>query len=337
MASIKTSPFNNGQGFCYGCLNLKPLTQDHIIPQAIGGKLKVPLCVNCHEKVYPIDTALIRGLHQFATLLNVKRGRKKHKPFRVKQVSTGDEFNIDSNSARRAHPIVKINYDHEGRPAPDVRAPSRESLLKILNGIEKKLGHFSQQVEIRTEPTSLGMIEYEITVGGRLFMRSVAKSAYLMLASRLPAEKVSSSLFEPVREFIFEDKGTALTSFNFVHTEFMSRSRGPLHGIAIHFDSQKRNIVGYVQYFGIFRFSVLIAQGIPWRIDMADLKYCLDPISRHEVPLKFLFTLPDVKSEDCLRPLQTTEFVHSEIAKGLRRLKEYCNSMGEAQIEFINH
>ena len=154
-------------------------------------------------------------------------------------------------------------------------------------------------------------------------------------ASRIPGEKVSSKAFDSIREFIFEDIGTSLASFNFVHTKFMSRSGRPLHGVAIHFDSKRRNIVGYVQLFGILRFSVLIAQTIPWKIDMADIKYCVDPVNGYEVPLVFLLTLPDVKSEDCLRPQQTTHFVHSEISEGLKNLRTYCNNMGEAQVEFI--
>ncbi len=322
------------KGYCCGCLKPKQLTDDHIIPQSIGGKLTVPICLDCHNKIYAIDAALAKHLHQFAALLNVKRERKGHKPFRVQQVSTGDVFDINSNSGRRARPIVKIDFNSNGRPIPDVKARSKEELITILKSIERRYGHFAHEVEMRTEQISLGMIEYENTVGGRLFMRSVAKSAYLLFASRVPDEKVSSESFDLIREFIFEDKGAALTSFNFVHTKFMSKSKRPLHGIAIHFDSKKRNIVGYVQLFNIFRFSVLIAQSVPWEIDMADLKYCIDPVNGYEVPLKLLLTLPDIKSEDCLRPLQTTRFVYSEISDGLKNMRTYCNNMGEAQIEF---
>jgi hypothetical protein len=322
-------------GYCCGCLRSKQLTQDHIIPQSIGGKLTVPLCLDCHTNIYAIDAELAKHLHQFAALLNVKRERKGHKPFRVRQVSTGDEFDINSNSGRRARPIVNtIKFDNNGRPIPDVKARSKEELITILKGIERKYGEFAHEVELRTEPISLGMIEYENTIGGRLFMRSVAKSAYLLLASRVSDDKVASKSFDLIREFIFDDKGVSLTSFNFVHTQFMSKSRRPLHGIAIHFDSKKRNIIGYVQLFGIFRFSVLIAQSVPWAIDMADLKYCSNPVNGDEVPLKLLFTLPDIKSEDCLSPRQTIKFVHSEISAGLKKMRTYCNIMGKAEIEF---
>lgn len=323
------------EGLCGGCLNTKQLTYDHIIPQAIGGKLTVPICRDCHAKINPSDTEVAKHLHQIAALLNVKRERKEHSPFRVQQVSTGDEFDITATSVRRAHPIVKKNFDSNGRPVPDVTARSNAELSSILRGIERKYGSFKQNMEVRTERFSLGMIEYKNTVGGRLFMRSIAKSAYLLLASRIPAEKVSSKAFNSIREFVFEDIGTSLASFNFVHTKFMNKSRRPLHGIAIHFDSKRRNIVGYVQLFGMLRFSVLIAQCIPWQIDMADIKYCVDPVNGHEVPLVFLLMLPDVKSEDCLRPQQTTRFVHSEISEGLKNVRSYCSNMGEAQVEFI--
>jgi hypothetical protein len=269
-------------------------------------------------------------------LLDVKRERKKHKPFRVQQVSTGDEFDIDATSARRARPIVRFKFDSNGRRVPDVTAPSKKELMIVLRGFERKYGSL-YRLEIRTERFSLGVIEYDNTVGGRLFMRSVAKAAYLLLASRIPKEKTSASAFDSIREFIFEDKGISLASFNFVHTTFMSKNSRPLHGIAIHFDSERRNIVGYVQLFGIFRFSVLVARTVPWEIDMADLKYCFDPVHGYEVPLVFLLTLPDVKNEDCLHPQQTKKLVQSEISGGLKNLRMYCNNMGEAQVEFIDN
>jgi hypothetical protein len=323
-------------GFCCGCLSMGPLTQDHIIPQAIGGKLKVSICVACHTKIHPIDTELTKHLHQIATLLNIKRERKENKPFRVKQVSTGDEFDIDSNTGYRARPQVKIKYDIKGYPIPDVRAGSRKKVLEILKGIEKKHGQFSQEVAIIKDPIPLGMVEYENMVGGRLFMRSVAKTAYLLLVSRLPDANVSSKVFDPTRNFIFEDQGQSLTSFNFVHTKFMNRSRRPLHGIAIHYDSRGRNIVGYVQYFGIFRFSVLLAQGVPWKITIADIKYSVNPVTGYEIPFKPDFILPDVMTEECLHPVQTTQLVHTEIANGLKSLRSYCHSIGEPEIEFVD-
>ncbi|MFQ6113627.1 MAG: HNH endonuclease [bacterium] len=328
---------NSKEEYCYGCDKGRPLTKDHMIPQAIGGKLKVPICEKCRKKINSIDTELTKNFQKVATLLDVKRERKENKPFKVKQVETDIEFEIDSRTARRVRPKVEIKFDQNGVPIPDIRARSQKELNEILEGINKKYGQIAQSTEITTEPIRLGMVEYENTVGGRLFNRSVAKTAYLFLASRLPKEKVFSETFKSIRDFIFEDQGESLTSFNFIHTKFMNDGRGPLHRIAVHFDSQKRNIVGYVQYFGIFRFSVLIARAFSWDIFIPDLKYRLNPVTGDEIPLKSEFVLPDTTIEECLTPVQTTQFVYTEIEKGLRRIELYCESISKTTVELLEH
>lgn len=323
--------------FCYGCDEGRPLTNDHIIPQAIGGKLKAPLCVGCHTKIYSIDTELTNNLQKIATLLDVKRERKANRPFKVKQVETGVEFEINSLTGERARPEVKIKFNQDGLPAPEIRARSEKELNKILDGIKKKYGEISQTTEVTTEPISLGLVEHENTLGGRLFMRSVAKTAYLFLVSCLPKEKTFSETFKSIRDFVFEDQGESLTSFNFIHTKFMDDGRRPLHGIAVHFDNQKRNIVGYVQYFGVFRFSVLIARTFLGDIFIPDLKYCFNPKTGNGIPLKSDFVIPDVTVDECLTPIQTTQFVFNEIERGLKRIELHCDSISQTTIEFLDH
>jgi hypothetical protein len=321
-------------GYCYGCCKRKQITKDHIIPQAVGGKLKAPLCTECSNNIQPIDLEVTRNLQQIATLLNVKRERKENKPFKVKQVKSGTEFYIDSKTGRRAKPEIK--HDENGLPIPIVKAGSKKELNQILEGIKKKYGEFAQNIETISEPISIGEIEYDNSVGGRLFMRSVAKSAYLFLAVRLPKEKVFSNTFTSIRDFIFDDNGESLTSFNFINTKFMDDGRRHLHGIAVHFDCKNRNIVAYVQYFGTFRFSVLLARTFPWEISIADLKYCIDPVTGNEVPLKTKFSLPDVTIQETLHPAQSTKLVDVEIENGLKRLESYCNSISKTNVEFIN-
>jgi hypothetical protein len=114
----------------------------------------------------------------------------------------------------------------------------------------------------------------------------------------------------------------------------MYDSLRPVHGIAIHFDTQKHNIVGYVQYFSTFRFSILLARSFPWEIAIPDLLYYLNPLSGEEVPLKPSINLPDVTIEECLTPCQTTHFVNSEIEKGLKQLDSHCKSISNTTIEF---
>jgi hypothetical protein len=323
--------------YCVGCNEQAHRTQmDHIIPQAIGGKhtLRMPLCRTCHrEKIHPADTELTKCLHQIASLLDVERERGKHPPVEIEQAGTGIEFKIDSKTAYRARPEVRIQFDQDGHPKPYIRARSENEREEIIDGIRRKYGQ-SVEVVCSEERAPLGLVEYEGKVGGRQFMRSVAKSAFLYLATRLTINQISSDIFYPVREFIFNDIGSSLVSFNYVHTDFMVDENQPIHSIVIHFDSRGRNIVGYVQYFNVFRFSVLIAREFIWGIARPDIRYSINPMNGQEIEREG-FVLPDITVEECLSPRQSEELVHSEIAKGHCRLNSYYRNIHQTEIEFL--
>ena len=325
-------------GRCFGCKKESLLTSEHIIPQAIGGRLKAALlCKRCNSTTgRQIDAALADQLRPFATILDVRRERGENQPFRVTQVETGTEFDIGpQDDVRRARPEVRKEFDDNGRVMLDVTARSKKELEDILRGLERKYGTLASEFETSVNRTPLELVERVDTMGERLSMRSVAKCSYLLLALRTPAEKVLSEAFDPIRSYIFEDSGKRIVSFNYVHTRFMIDRRRLLHRIAIHFDSKKRNVVAYVQLFGTFRFSVLLAKTCPWEIAISDLTYCLDPITGQEVPLKPGFLAPDITAEEALSPIQSEELVYAEVVKGLQTLENYSDAISQTTVEFL--
>jgi len=326
-------------GCCFGCKKEALLTLEHIIPQAIGGRLKAALlCEHCNSTTgHQIDAALTDQLRRFATILNVRRERGENQPFGVTQVETGTEFYYGpQDDVRRARPEVRMEFDHDGRiMLVDVTARSEKELKDILHGVKRKHNALDLEFETSVDQTVLGLAERDELVGGPLFMRSVAKSSYLLLAHLAPAEKVLSEAFDPIRGYIFEDSGERMVSFNYVHTGFMIDRLRLLHHIAIHFDSRRRNIVAYVQLFGTFRFSVLLAKPCPWEVAISDLTYCLDPVTGQEVPRNPEFLAPDITAEEALSPIQSEELVHAEVEKGLQALANYSDAISQTTVEFL--
>jgi hypothetical protein len=335
--SESSNPILPRVGCCFGCREESLLTSEHIIPQAIGGRLKATLlCERCNSTTgRQIDAALADQLRPFATILNVRRERGENQPVRVTQVETGKEFDFGpQDDVRRVRPEVRKEFDHNGRiTLVDVTASSEKELKKILRGFKQKYGDL--EFETSVNQTLLGFAERIDTVGGCLSMRSVAKCAYLLLALRAPAKKVLSEAFDPIRGYIFEDSSERMVSLNYVHTEFMIDRRRFLHGIAIHFDSKKRNVVAYVQLFGTFRFSVLLAKTCPWEIAISDLTYCIDPVTGQEVPLAPGFLAPDITIEQALSPTQPQKLVYTEVAKGLQALGNYSDAISQTTVEFL--
>lgn len=324
-------------GCCFGCKEESLLTSEHIIPQAIGGTLKAALLCECCNSTTgrQIDAALADQLRPFATILNVRREREENQPVRVTQVETGTEFEFGpQDDVRRVRPEVRKEFDHNGRiTLVDVTASSEKELKTILRGFKQKYSDL--EFETSVNRTLLGLVERDGIAGGRLAMRSVAKSSYLLLALRTPAEQVLSEAFDPIRGYIFEDSGERMVSFNYVHTGFMIDRRRFLHGIAIHFDSRRRNVVACVQLFGTFRFSVLLAKTCPWKIAISDLRYCLDPVTGQEVPLTPEFLAPDMTAEEALSPIQSEELVYAEVVKGLQALENYSDAISQTTVEFL--
>lgn len=338
MISKSSNATSSHVGRCFGCKEESRLIRGHIIPNAIGGRLKARLlCEDCDvRKCYQIDAALVDQLRPFATILNVRRERGENQPFRVTKVGPGTELDFGpQDNVRRARPEVRKEFDDNGRVVLDVTARSEKELEDILRGLEQKYGTLASEFEISVDRTLLGLAERVDTVGGRLSMRSIAKCSYLLLALRVPAEKVLSEAFDPIRGYIFEDSGERMVSLNYVHTEFMIDRRRLLHGIAVHFDNRRRNVVAYVQLFGTFRFSVLLAKTCPWEIAISDLTYCLDPVTGQEVPLNPGFLAPDITAEEALSPIQSTELVYTEVVKGLRILEDYSDAISQTTVEFL--
>lgn len=65
---------------CFACKKPKNLTLEHVIPQALGGRLKERLyCKDCNDTFgHELDDILSKNFGKFGTLLNIKREEVNH-------------------------------------------------------------------------------------------------------------------------------------------------------------------------------------------------------------------------------------------------------------------
>jgi hypothetical protein len=75
-------------GKCFACKETRLLTEEHIIPQSIGGRLTAFLyCEDCNSNFgRTLDAGMSEAFGHIATMLSIKRERGKPKPFEVQQV-----------------------------------------------------------------------------------------------------------------------------------------------------------------------------------------------------------------------------------------------------------
>jgi hypothetical protein len=308
------------------CKKPKQLTQEHIIPQAIGGRLKGKIyCKDCNSTYgQALDDEISNQFGWVGTLLNIKRERGKTQPYTVKDLRSGIILVFDGEGLKRKKPIVKISSkDGKKLEHADITARSDKELKEICAAIKKRYklsGDLKTFKDSHPGPTDA---EKEITIDNDLLRRAVSKIAYGFLCIKLPKDTVLSSSFGAIRAYIKNGNATSLAHANFVHTKFMRDNVRPLHKIHVSLNRRKNLLVGFVSLFGTYRFTVLLADDFHSQIEWADLDYTYDPVRGTEVVGKENYRAPELTKENVLRPKQTRELVLSELNNGMKVIENY--------------
>ena len=126
---------------CFGCKEVDELTLEHVIPQAIGGRLKANLyCGTCNSTFGSVlDAEISKEFGRMGTLLNIKRERGETQPFEVKEISTGTSLMFDGKDLKRKKPIIKIiSKNGKKLEAADITAMSKKQFEEIAASIQKR-------------------------------------------------------------------------------------------------------------------------------------------------------------------------------------------------------
>lgn len=311
---------------CFICKKPKLLTKEHIIPQAIGGRLKDKIyCKDCNSTFgQALDNEISDQFGWVGTLLNIKRERGKTQPYTVKTLSSGLTLVFDGEGLKRKKPIVKISSrDGKKLDHADITARSEKELNEICASIKKRYklsGDLNTFTDAHSGPTDA---EKEITIDNDMLRRAVSKIAYGFLCIKLPKDTVLSSSFSAIRAYMKNGNATSLAHANFVHTKFMRDNVRPLHKIHVSLNRRENLLVGFVSLFGTYRFTILLSDDFHSQIELADLDYTFDPVRGTKVVGKENYKAPELTKDNILRPKQSRELVSRELNIGLKVIESY--------------
>jgi len=328
-------PENNAT--CFGCLKTRVLTREHILPQAIGGKLKAKIyCKGCNDTFgHQLDDEISRCFGHFATILGIRRERGSNQPFKVQEIKSGTNLLSDGKSLRRKDPLVEYQIDDDGRTlkSANVVARTEDEVRKIIESLGNKyrLKHKPEPFfEYHPGPTET---KNDFVFDTGVLRRSVAKVAYSFLCYKLLDSMVLSSAFDEVRAYIVNGATTDLSSPNFVHTAFMTDYCRPLHKVYVRLDRQKDMVVGYVMFFGTFRYTILLSKTSRSTFEWPCLDYTIDPVTSRVIGGNPNFRAPSIDQNDILKPRQSLQFVREEIYKGHKMLETYVEGYEISRVE----
>jgi len=322
---------------CFVCKEPRPLTVEHIIPQAIGGTLKARLyCRECNGSFgHALDDEISKQFGWIGTLLNITRERGRPQPYKVKELKSRTTLLFDGKGLKRKDPVVKIaSKDGKKLDFADITARSEQELRKICADIQKRYevpGGIKTFQDAHPGPTD---VERLVTIDNALLRRAVSKIAYGFTCTKLPADVIFSSPFEAIRQYIKATNQSDLACGNFVHTEFMTDHVRPLHKIHVALNRDERLLVGYVSLFGIYRFTVLLAEDFKSKLELPGLDYTFDPVRRKQIVGNDNFRAPRLTKENILHPKQSKDFVQTELEKGHKVIESYVENFRFLRGEF---
>jgi len=324
---------------CFACKLTKELTSEHIIPQAIGGRLKARLyCKDCNDIFgHELDDVLSINFGKLGTLLNIKRERGEPQPFDVTETSTQTPFLFTGKSLSRKTPTVILkSKDGDNLEFADVTARTQKELETIKASLKQRyeMPYSADQKTFQERHPGPLDANFEITIDDTLIRRAISKIAYSFLCTKIPKDQTLSSAFEVVRNYIKDGEGSDLASANFIHTKFMTDYSRPLHKIHVALNRGKTMVIGFVMLFGIYRFSILLSDTFVSHFDWPGLDYTFDPLRIQIVPWNDKFRAPVLTKDNVLRPKQSEKLVLSELDKGHRMLENYIEKYEFVRNEF---
>lgn len=322
-------------GICFSCCKNTRLSEEHIIPQALGGKLSARIyCEDCNSHFgNEIDSELIKNINYFGTALNIKRVRGKNQPYDVALATNGIKLTFDGREFKRKKPIVNIEKNGDEIKYVDVTASSEGELRKICSNIKKKYD-LTDEIKYFEEkhpgPTDT-VTEFEFD--NEKIRRCVAKIAYSLLCVKLPSDQVLSNAFDEVRNYIRFGAKNHLSSANYVYTDFMTDGIRPLHKIHIRLNRRKNLVIGFVCFFGTFRYTTLLSREFRSALDWPGIDHTIDPVTSKFIEGNPSFRAPELDVSDVISPKHSKQQVLRELARGHEIISNYHSSHEFLKIE----
>lgn len=283
-----------------GCkITSKNNSEEHVIPQAIGGRLSVWdfICKNCNDRTgWEWDAVLTQQLNPLSLFFGVTRERGEV-PSQIFSSTAGErlERHVDG-SFSPVKPLYQKKKTEAGGTEIKIMARSDAELDKILKGIKKKypqvnIDEVKRQV-VRKREYPQGLILYNLPFGGKEAGCSIIKTATSF------AYSLGISVSECYRalQYLKEDEGEA--PFGYYSQDLITnRPIGvPLHCVAVLGDPEEKLLLAYVEYFGFRRMIVCLSD--QYEGENISKVYAIDPVLGKELDVNLSLSLKNFKIQD---------------------------------------
>ncbi len=263
-------------------------TKEHLIPNAIGGRKKIKgfICESCNNSSGDDwESELAKQLNPLSLFFGISRERGEA-PSQLFETTGGDRLKLNVDGSMDIEkPIYSESPMESGTGVQiQIRARSMPEAKRMLQGVKRKYPQvdLNELLENAISQSSYcsDMLHFNLSFGGHEAGRSIVKSALaLAVSSGIPAEECTEAT-----NYLKNDEAEACFGYFYEKDLITNRPKGiPLHCVSIKGCGKTKQVIGYVEYFGVQR-VILCLSGTYEGPDISDT-YAINPITGKELTL----------------------------------------------------
>ena len=275
--------------YCYICgclLDNNNRTEEHIIPNALGGRLKSKnlICKQCNSAFgVIIDSELAKQFNFVANMLNIKRDRGAPQPFDAVDCRDGTVYSLEPGGVPvLKYPVIKKQLK-ENTVRFSIRAGNAKQWHSVAKGLKRNYPEIDENKIFAGCKIERKYLDNEITfkaeLGGSEVFRSLCKSAVSFYLYNNGVLANVSHLIPYITGQI-DDKRIVKPVY-FEQDPIPQKDSEVLHSIIIKGDSREKLLYAYIELFDFYKVLVLLNEN--YSDDSVEFSYFFDVISRKEV------------------------------------------------------
>lgn len=284
-----------GGSYCSLCNELlsdSNNSDEHIIPNAIGGRMTVRgfICRSCNNiSGRNWDQALAEQFSDFSVLIGVKRQRGSVPPIKFEtKEGRSVALNVDGKMSSLCKAKVTDNVGPHGGSV-NIQAATDEQANRISEGIVtkyKKQGAKSVLLKRKEETVNISEVRtVQASFGGDGSGKSYVKTAMAMAAKQ--------GLFiedcECVKEYLINDGNPC---FGYYYGDDVLGVRPDIfHMVALEGKPKEKLLLAYIEYFSFFRIIVCLSEN--YMGERFKKSYAIDPRVGGELNVDFSLSLTE--------------------------------------------
>lgn len=267
------------------------ITEEHVIPQAIGGRRSVTgfICRPCNSKFGANwESELAKQFLWFSTTAGVKRQRGEHPNVKVKALDGEEWIQRPDSAFQPARPTV-TEVDADDHTKIQIRGRSMLEVRNLLNKVIKNYPNVNKNKALLDAVESVDYEGLELQLnsqfGGPLAGRSVVKSALALLSE----VGISKEHCQRAVTYLRDESASPPFGFCYKTDLIVNRPQTHLfHCVSVVGQPEKKRVLAYVEYFNMARFFIHLGDG--YECEAFQRTYALDPVQGKELDIAVDFT-----------------------------------------------